>query len=212
MDGPPAVEGIFRQILDRGASVFAGAVEAKLPSDLLREIATRSWLLARLFQALGYIGRCSFDFVLVGESLDRSRLEFIECNGRWGGTSLPMSLMNRVFADRRLRPYAVRMLKVVGLNRIPFQQLCESLKPALYDHRTGEGRLILTTPGLMHHQSVIAVLGLGETSEDAVQYVEKSVPVLLQEALKSGTGVAKTKPTACPWNFATIEQALSSMA
>jgi hypothetical protein len=189
--------------------VFAGAVEAQLPSELLRDIATYSWLLARLFQLLGYVGRCSFDFVLVGESLDRSRLEFIECNGRWGGTSLPMSLMNRLFADCQVRPYAVRMLKVDCLKRIPFLRLCELLKPALYDHRTGKGRLILTTPGLIHHQSAIAVLGLGETTEDAAQYVEKTVPVLLQQAVNSNIGIAVTNPTPRQWEYVMMKQSSS---
>src|SRR6185369_15296038 len=54
-DGLPIVEGIFKQFLDRETGVFAGAVEADLPGDLLAEIATRSWLLARLFQKLGYV-------------------------------------------------------------------------------------------------------------------------------------------------------------
>jgi hypothetical protein len=209
-DGPPVVEGIFSQILDRSASVFAGAVETRLPTDLLSDIATRSWLLARLFQKLGYVGRCSFDCLLVGESLGRSHLEFIECNGRWGGTSLPMTLMNRVFRDFRMKPYAIRMIKVEGLNRITFLQLCGSLNQALYDHRTGKGRLILTTPGLMQHQSAIAVLGLGETPDDAIEYVEKSLLVLLRQTVKSGSGIAACKRAPHEWSVATTE-ASSSM-
>ena len=184
-DGPPIVEGIYTQFLSRDASVFAGAAEADLPTDLLLEIVTRSWLLARLFQKLGYVGRCSFDAVLVGEYLERSRLEFIECNGRWGGTSLPMSLMNRMFGDWRTKPYAVRTLKVEGLNRISFLRLRELLNSVLYDHRTGKGRLILTTPGLMQHQSAIAVLALGDSRQEATEYLEKAVPVLLKQALES---------------------------
>ena len=69
-------------------------------------MVTRSWLLAVLFQRLGYVGRCSFDLLVVGESLATARAEFLECNGRWGGTSGPMMLMNRLFGDWATRPYA----------------------------------------------------------------------------------------------------------
>lgn len=186
-DGAPIVEGVFKQFLDRDTGVFVGAVEAELPSDLLSDISTRSWLLARLFQKLGYVGRCSFDTMLVGESLERSRLEFIECNGRWGGTSLPMSLMNRLFGESTAKPYAVRTLKVDGLKRISFSRLCELLNLAIYDRRTGRGRLVFTTPGLMHHQSAITVLAIGHSAQDATKYAENSVPALLRQVVESDT-------------------------
>ena len=187
-DHTAAVGVLMDWIKDRGGRV--GAVEADLPSDLLSEIATRSWLLASLFQKLGYVGRCSFDSILVGESLERSRVEFIECNGRWGGTSLPMSLMNRIFGDSTAKPYAVRTIKVERLNRISFSRLCELLNLELYDRRTGQGRLVLTTPGLMHHQSAIAVLALGDSRQDATEYVEKSVPALLRQIAESDAGTS----------------------
>ena len=97
-----------------------------------------------------------------------------------------MSLMNRIFGDWRTKPYAVRTLKVEGLNRISFLRLCELLDPVLYDHRTGKGRLILTTPGLMQHQSAIAVLALGDSRQDATEYIEKAVPALLRQACGIG--------------------------
>lgn len=190
-DGPPIVEGIFAQLLDYHATVFVGTVEAELPSDLTREFATYSWLLARLFQRLGYVGRCSFDAILVGESLEHSRLEFVECNGRWGGASLPMTLMNRIFGDWRTKPYAARVLKVEGLSRIAFPRLLQLLRSDLYDRHTGRGRLIVTTPGYLYQQSAISVLALGESRRDASEYLCRAVPVLLKRAVESGVAVAE---------------------
>jgi hypothetical protein len=82
------------------------------------------------------------------------------------------------------------MLKMEGLNRISFLRLRELLNSVLYDHRTGKGRLILTTPGLMQHQSAITVLMLGDSRQEATEYLEKAVPVLLKQALESDTGAA----------------------
>ena len=85
LQGPPMVEGIFAQVLVNCEGTFQGSCKADLPGPLGQEIVTRSWLLAELFQRLGYVGRCSFDLILVGDDLGSCRLEFIECNGRWGG-------------------------------------------------------------------------------------------------------------------------------
>ena len=183
-DGPPVVEGIFAQLLDQEIGMFVGAAEANLPPDRVREITTCSWLLARLFQKLGYVGRCSFDTILVGESLQNSRLEFVECNGRWGGTSLPMTLMNRIFDDWKTQPYAVRVLKVEGLSRVSFPRLLQLLGPALYDRRTGAGRLITAMPGRLRYQSAITVLALGDSRQDAADYLQRTVPVLLKQAIE----------------------------
>jgi hypothetical protein len=189
-DGLPIVEGAFAQFLDQEGTVFVGAARAELPADLTREFVTCSWLLARLFQELGYVGRCSFDAILVGESLHCCRLEFVECNGRWGGTSLPMTLMNRIFGDWQAKPYAARVLRIEGLSRVAFDQLLQLLGPVLYDRRSGAGRLILTTPGRVQHQSAVSVLGLGSNRQDAIHYVDHSVPVLLRQAVESAAAPA----------------------
>jgi hypothetical protein len=124
-EGPPVVEGIFEQEFSSRKGMFAGARPASFSAQLNQEITDRCWLLALLFQRLGYIGRCSFDLILVGESLERSRLEFIECNGRWGGTSLPMTLMNRLFGDWTSQPFVVTTVHVKELDRLEFFQLLE---------------------------------------------------------------------------------------
>jgi len=59
-------------------------------------LASEGTRLAVLLQELGYFGRCSFDAVISGPDLDNAELHWIECNGRWGGVSLPMTLANRL--------------------------------------------------------------------------------------------------------------------
>ena len=183
-DGLPVVEGLFSQIVEGEEGVFVGAEAARLPEAIGNEIALRCWLLARLYQRLGYIGRCSFDTILVGESLARSRLEFIECNGRWGGTSLPMTLMNRLFGDWSRQPFAIQVLEVPGLDRLTFSDLLEALGEELYDARTGRGRWILYNAGRIRYRSGISAIALGESWQQASKRARRELPERLRQVVE----------------------------
>lgn len=94
-DGDPVVEGVFEQLLVGEEGTFAGAAPADLPSRVDSGLCAQAFRIALLFQHLGYYGRCSMDAVLSGSKLDRSVIHWIECNARWGGVSIPMSLLKR---------------------------------------------------------------------------------------------------------------------
>lgn len=106
-DGPPVAEGIFEQVVAGLKGEFVGAQPTQLSPHWQARLAEEAVLLARLFQTLGYFGRCSFDAVLTGVNLAAAEAHWIECNGRWGGVSIPMTLMNRFVGDWRRRPFVV---------------------------------------------------------------------------------------------------------
>lgn len=92
----PIIDGIFEQRIRGERGSFVGAVPAQLPDACLERLASEGTQLAVVLQELGYFGRCSFDAVISGSDLDNAELHWIECNGRWGGVSLPMTLANRL--------------------------------------------------------------------------------------------------------------------
>jgi hypothetical protein len=186
--GPPVVEGLFDQILDGREGLFLGCTRAELPGPLAREMTTRAWLLARLFQKLGYIGRCSFDLLLVGERLETARPEFIECNGRWGGTSCPMMLLNRLFGAWSAQPFATREVHLPGLHRLRFTDLLDHFGPDLYDRRTGLGWLILHSPGQLAMRSGIQYVARGSTWDEAAQRAGVDVPERLRQCVDNRLG------------------------
>ena len=175
-DGLPVVEGLFEQIIEGREGYFLGSRLADLPDALRDACVDRSWLLARLFQRLGYVGRCSFDLLVTGEDLNSGRVVFIECNGRWGGTSGPMTLMNRLFGDWKTHPYATREVIVPGFERVRFGQLLEEFQDELFDARTGRGRLIFYNPGGITVRPGVDVLALGRTWEEAGAAVGEEIP------------------------------------
>lgn len=180
-DGPPVVEGLYEQTLEGPEGFFVGSKPANFGGDLAKEIATRCWLLGLLYQRFGYIGRCSFDMLLVGESLERSRLKFVECNGRWGGTSIPMTLMNRLFGDWADQPYATREYEIARLEEYSFADLLDHFSQRMFDARTGCGNLILYNAGGIKIRSGIDVLALGGTWEDAVHILQVDFPQRLSQ-------------------------------
>ena len=165
--GEPIVEGIFTQIVEGPTGIFVGSAPAQLPGEVSQEIATRCWLLGRLFQQLGYLGRCSFDLILVGPSPTAARLEFIECNGRWGGTSAPMTLMNRLFGNWAAQPYVTRVCNVAETDRTSFSRLLEDVGPAAFDRRTRTGNILFSMPGRLKAHGAIDVISFGDTIAEA---------------------------------------------
>ena len=193
-EGEPVVEGVFDQSLDTSLGVFEGCEPSQLPGKKIQEIVNRSWLLAKVFQRLGYVGRCSFDMIIVGEDEDSGRLEFIECNGRWGGTSSPMTLMNRVFLDGARRLYISRICPMKGLNRLKFVELMRALDEMLYDRRSNHGRVILSLPGRVAARSAVDVIVTGSSIAEASSFLQNSVvPRLEASALES---INRRKPPA----------------
>jgi Pre ATP-grasp domain len=160
--GDPVVEGLFEQKIESGTTRFVGSHRAELPHALALEIALRSVLLALTFQRLGYIGRCSFDLVLAGRSVESCRIEFIEANGRWGGTSTPMTLVNRLIGKWWERPYVE---SAIATEHASFGDLFESVRPALFDARTSRGRFVLYNPASIAARGVVHAIAFPGESE-----------------------------------------------
>jgi hypothetical protein len=186
-DGPPIVEGLFMQSIEGERGTFSGTEPAELDTALSNDMARWSWLLGALFQRLGYVGRCSFDMLLVGRSLANCRVKFIECNGRWGGTSLPMTLMNRLFGDWTKRPFRTREHFHEGLTCLRFDEILEQFADRLFDARTGRGELILFTPTRMEQAGTLSVLALGERAGEAQDRVAAVLASRLGPLVESAT-------------------------
>lgn len=186
-EGPPILEGLFVQDFADDRGVFIGARPARFSQERNQEIVDRCSLLAHIFQRWGYVGRCSFDMLLVGEDESVARLEFLECNGRWGAASLPMTLMNRLFGDWLRQPYAVRDIPVDGLDQLTFVELVTALDDDLYDARSGQGTLIILNPARIAARSTITLLATAESWEQATQTLQETIPQQLEEIVKRGT-------------------------
>lgn len=178
-DGPPRVEGVFEQILTGDNFVFQGSMPSILPLEKQDEMSRMSRDLARVWQALGYVGRCSFDFVLCGDDLSDAEPLFVECNGRWGGTSIPMSLVDRVCGEDRPACYRARDYMDDRLKGMAFVDLVGVLGDTLYDVRTGLGHFILYNVGCLRDFGKFDLIAMGADREEATRRLEEELPALL---------------------------------
>ncbi len=146
-EGAPVVEGIFDQVVTGRQAAFAGAQPSALPPALQQRAADQAVRLASLFQALGYFGRCSFDAVVVGTEKATARLHWVECNGRWGGVSIPMTLANRLSGDWAGAPPVVLDCMVTGGRPRALADVLTGLQDELYRSGGPLRGAVLLSPG-----------------------------------------------------------------
>ena len=159
----PYVQGVYEQLFTGPEKVFLGSTPSDLPEHIQSRIREMSVAVAAGLQRVGYVGRCSFDFIIVN-----GRPIFIECNGRWGGTSTPMHLVDRIFPERRPHYVAkdVEDSRLVGRS---FKDLAAAFGDQLYRPNTGTGTYILYNVGCLARFGKFDVIAIGNTQEQAIQ-------------------------------------------
>lgn len=175
--GAPRLDGVYEQLLMGERKVFMGSRPSTLPEEVNRRLASGSLDVAWGLQALGYVGRCSFDFLVVGDPQADFEIRFTECNGRWGGTSTPMSLLDRLFPSGR-PPYRARDFVHPALVGASFPEQLSQVGDAAWDHRTREGKFIFYNTGPLARFGKLDVIALGETQAEADRALEEELPLL----------------------------------
>jgi len=174
-EGHPYLDGFYEQLLVGGEGVFAGSRPSALPETLHRDLAETSLALLTVYQKLGYVGRCSFDFVVTGDPEGDYSVWVVDCNGRWGGASLPMQLVDRVVPGER-PPYRAQDFVDEGLEGASFERIVEACRDELYRTETGDGRFILYNPGPVREHGKFDVVSMGRTREEAAEGIEEVLP------------------------------------
>ncbi|MEM1202166.1 MAG: hypothetical protein AAGN66_02940 [Acidobacteriota bacterium] len=173
--GDPQVDGIYEQLLEGPEKVFLGSRPSTLPAEVHGRLANYSLRLATALQRLGYVGRCSFDFLLLGDPEKAPRLVLTECNGRWGGTSTPMTLVDRVTGGER-PPYRAQDVLHPGLVGRSLAEVLGALGDEAFDARSGRGRYLLYNVGPLRRFGKLDVIALGRTQGEAEDALEIDLP------------------------------------
>lgn len=175
--GPPRLDGVYEQLLEGPEKMFLGSRPSTLPDALNAKMGQASLKVCDALQKLGYVGRCSFDFIVSGDPLSPdAHPRITECNGRWGGTSTPMHLVDRLFPAHRPHYVATDFYLPPSHQGMTFPELCEQLGDDLYDASTGTGRYILYNVGPLAERGKFDIIALGETPAIARQNLEDHLP------------------------------------
>ena len=175
---PPRLDGIYEQILEGDRKVFVGSRPSALPPAVNEALATGSLRVAAGLQELGYLGRCSFDFLVLGDPEGDFGIRFTECNGRWGGTSIPMVLLDRLVQGTR-PPYRAQDFIHPGLVGATFLEILSQVGEEAYHAGTGRGRFIFYNTGPLERFGKIDVIALARRQAETEEAMEEELPRLL---------------------------------
>lgn len=142
-DGPPIIEGIFGQILAGENQSFIGATAIDLPQPLEARFYQEALEIAYYFQCLGFFGRMSLDALLTGPDLSNAALHWIECNGRWGGVSIPMTAARNLPGIEDSSELLVVQRVFRDSNITGFDALLKDVSTWIYSRDKGEGAVFL---------------------------------------------------------------------
>jgi hypothetical protein len=176
--GRPVCEGVYEQLLEGEEKIFLGSRPSLLPSEINETLVGASICIATGLQQLGYTGRCSFDFIIVDCPTNGYRVKFVECNGRWGGTSTPMRLIDRLVKGPR-PAYRAQDFMDHGLIGVSFPEILKRVGDDLYDPATGKGRFIFYNVGPLTRCGKLDVIALGRTPDEAEEALGSDLPRLL---------------------------------
>lgn len=176
--GMPRLDGLYEQLLEGEERVFLGSRPSGLPAPVNHALARGSLLVCAALQSLGYVGRCSFDFLVLGDPEGEFQIRFTECNGRWGGTSTPMHLVDRLVKGPR-PPYRAQDFQHADLVGVPFEEILARVGDELYRPSTGRGRFAFYNTGPLAKSGKLDVISFGPTQEAAEAGLLEDLPRLL---------------------------------
>lgn len=177
--GDPHIDGVYEQLLVGEEKCFLGSIPSGLPAAVNERLAEISSPICQAFQSLGYIGRCSFDFIIEGDPEGEWRAWLTECNGRWGGTSTPMRLVDRLHPGQPRPAYLARDIMDSALEGLEFPEILERASAHLFGVDGTSGRFVFYNVGPLTSRGKLDVVSLGKDAADALHGVDVILPELL---------------------------------
>lgn len=169
--GDPRLDGVYEQILAGEEGVFVGSRPSGLAADVEQAIVSQAGRVATALQGLGYVGRCSFDHLV----LPSGRVVFTECNGRWGGTSTPMNLIDRLYPGGR-PPYQAQGFVHAALTGLTFEEILARLGGSLQDRGVDAGRFVLYNVGPLTEFGKFDVIAIGSDRDHVDELMTEELP------------------------------------
>ena len=176
--GPPILEGIYEQVATGPEGSFVGSVPAELPNRWEEQVTQEALKLATLFQFLGYFGRCSFDAVIAGNDYENAELHWIECNGRWGGVSMPMTLANRLVKDMEHRAFVVVQLSRMEFECRTIDEAQKMVESELFKVPGSDEGVVFLSPFGIERGSGVNLMAIAETVERAKGLAQRATQQL----------------------------------
>ena len=173
-DGRPRVDGIFEQRVKGDEGAFVGAARSTLPEPQQQQLATEACQIAAVLQELGYYGRCSLDAVICADNNGPEIIHWIECNGRWGGVSIPMTAAEQILGEPVVPTLLVVQEKLPD-RRLTTPGMIKLLKDLLFQQGHTKSGLIIMSPPESENGTFVNLLAVGESQNRADNYIAEAM-------------------------------------
>lgn len=161
--GPPVVEAVMEQRVLGKERAFVGGLRSDLPQSLQKELAREAFCIGFVLQHLGFFGRCSMDAVLRETDGGETEIHWIECNGRWGGMSIPLSAAAAFTGGVAPDGLVVVQELRKGPPAIGTSALIARLGDLLFRRGVSERGIVVLSPSDVPHGTLFNFMALAET-------------------------------------------------
>lgn len=165
-DGAPRIDGIFEQHVRDDVATFVGATRSTLPQKIQDQLHHQATRIARVLQRLGYFGRCSLDAVVCQSSGEPPAIHWIECNGRWGGVSIPMTAAAQIVPNTNTDAISI-VQELLPARWLDTTALLQQLQGLLFHAGKSKAGLIIGSPPAHPEGPLINLLGVAPTQARA---------------------------------------------
>lgn len=181
-EGPPRILGLFEQRMEGETGRFSGARPAALDEAISEEMVAQAAVLGGLFQRIGYFGPCSLDAVIKELPTGQHELHWIECNGRWSGVSIPLTVATSLLGGSPPEGLVILQEILPNAKSAGTMSLCACLDGLMFKRgASSEGLVILSPPDRAAGLS-LNVMAIAHTVPRAAALIER-----LQGRINSGS-------------------------
>jgi hypothetical protein len=173
-DGPPVVESIFEQRVRDSMAAFVGAARSNLPQALQSRLSAEASRIASIFQRLGYFGRCSLDAVIVRAADGADEIHWIECNGRWGGVSIPMTFAGALYANQPAPAISI-VQELHPDSQMQTKEILQRLGDLLFRAGHDMEGIVMMSPPEHNNGALINLLSLSQTQVSSDEIINEAM-------------------------------------
>ncbi len=178
-DGSPVVEGIFEQRVRDSTATFVGASRSALPQALQGHLSAEASRIAGILQRLGYFGRCSLDAVIFRAAGGVNKIHWIECNGRWGGVSIPMTVAGALCGNNSTPAISIVQELRTG-SRMQTKELLHRLGDLLFRPSHNKDGIVVMSPPEHDNGALINLLSLSQTQFGSDEILNEAMRRVLE--------------------------------
>lgn len=173
-EGQPILKGVFEQLVQTSVATFSGAVPAHLNPDILARLKSQATRIAHVLQHLGYYGLCKFDAVVCNGATHEKTIHWIECNGRWGAVSLPITATCHFVPEPAEHPISITQERLSDVH-LQTESLLSQVQDLLFNRNGRTNGLIVMSPPDHPNGALLNFCAVAQTQTNANHFLDEAM-------------------------------------